>query len=87
MERFEIALVIDDTKILIPSMLPSDRPEDLVATVQKKYINATDKSKPGSNQENKLSGFLTRSYHMNYIPSGFLSRLIGEFWLRVIIAP
>ena len=68
LERFEIVLTLDESRYLIPCMLPIEHPS---------IVNAKMKLKDSNNVQ-----YITRNYHMAYIPAGFWSRLIA----RIIIA-
>ena len=88
MERFEIALRLDDERILIPSMLPRERPSLL--------MEDSPGSQNGGSQRDRLSKLVSlprgraaterslaidhilRNYHLGYVPAGFWSRLIGK---------
>ena len=89
LERFEIALTLDDERILIPSMLPRDRPGFLLRSMQQQISNRTSKTKPISRLTSIPRGtpntfstinleYICRNYHLFYVPSGLWSRLIGE---------
>lgn len=79
LERFEIALCLDDETFLIPAMLPKERPGLAMEKEMAKYSNPEKGFDPTSE---KTNDHINRNYHMNYIPSGFWSRLIA----RIIIA-
>lgn len=60
-------------------MLPAERPEDLLDKVKQKCPGVFRSDAKLANE------FLTRNYHMNYIPSGFWSRLIGNLFFIALI--
>ena len=76
LERFEIALCLDEKQYLIPAMLPTERP-DLQENLER-YVEIEL-----ANQEKHL--FLNRTYHMSYVPAGFWSRLIGKILVEIAI--
>eukprot|EP00794_Sanderia_malayensis_P013704 gene13704-15131_t len=95
MERFEIALKLDDEKILIPSMLPREKPFDALDQA------AHTASVTSSGNKNRLSKFVSlprnqlitqnggfieyiiRNYLLSYVPAGFWSRLIARLIMAV----
>lgn len=79
LERFEIALSIDNARFLIPCMLPIERP-DIRNEMQ--HVITDEEIDNGRISNDRNSKYLTRNYHMNYIPAGFWSRLIGKIWIH-----
>ncbi|XP_068741133.1 leucine-rich repeat serine/threonine-protein kinase 1-like isoform X3 [Montipora capricornis] len=90
MERFEIALSLNDKELLIPSMLPKEKPGMQLHQLQKMIRKTSDeKTKSGTTRSathpEDWRGVTTvrRNYQMAYIPSGFWSRLITRLIVSV----
>ncbi|EDO31971.1 predicted protein, partial [Nematostella vectensis] len=67
MERFEIALTLDDFQILIPSMLPHEAPGMKMNELYRLF----QRTSPDNSHDS-----IQRNYQMAYVPSGLWSRLI-----------
>ncbi|XP_028406855.1 leucine-rich repeat serine/threonine-protein kinase 1-like [Dendronephthya gigantea] len=94
MERFEVALALDDHRLLVPSMLPRDKPGLQLADLSKMMsrgksgLSAASEDKENEEEcEDQTSEdqfqYLCRLYKMNYVPSGFWSRLIARLMIAV----
>ncbi|XP_067017125.1 leucine-rich repeat serine/threonine-protein kinase 1-like isoform X3 [Acropora muricata] len=90
MERFEIALSLNDKELLIPSMLPKEKPgmqlhqlhKMIRKTTQEKSSSRTNASATYPEDDGGVTT-VRRNYQMAYIPSGFWSRLITRLIVSV----
>ena len=75
LERFEILLSLEDGKFLIPCMLSEEKPD-----IEDKMFHVITSEEIRDHQINveRTSNYLTRNYHMQYVPAGFWARLIGK---------
>lgn len=90
MERFEIVLCLDDEQFLIPSMLPQERPnlQEILEPLFNSSVETTIVDSTNSKTNNSAaSQYLSRNYHMSYVPAGFWSRLIGVFCKQIFFNP
>ena len=88
LERFEIALRLDDERILVPSMLPKERPifnmkfsqrvHKMNPSTRRQLIENDSNSKDGESPFSRIN-YILRNYHLSYIPAGFWSRLVGKY--------
>ncbi|XP_078364681.1 leucine-rich repeat serine/threonine-protein kinase 1-like isoform X2 [Oculina patagonica] len=90
MERFEIALSLNDEQLLVPSMLPKEKPGMQLHQLQKmiaKRRKSDEKAKMSSSRrspvDNRSISTVRRNYQMAYTPSGFWSRLITRLMVSV----
>lgn len=75
LERFEILLSLEDGNYMIPCMMPREKPD-----IDEKMVSVIRSRNDEHNmvQEEHKCNYLTRNYHMEYIPAGFWPRLIGR---------
>uniref|UniRef100_A0A7M5VAP0 non-specific serine/threonine protein kinase n=1 Tax=Clytia hemisphaerica TaxID=252671 RepID=A0A7M5VAP0_9CNID len=80
LERFEILLSLEDGKFLIPCMLSEEKPD-----IEHKMLHVITSEEIRHHQINveRTTNYLTRNYHMQYVPAGFWARLIARLVIAV----
>lgn len=83
MQKFEVVLLLDDTKLLIPSLLPSEETRSCVVLPMSDSL--ADSSVAGELQMMGITPLfssnlpvLTRYYLLPFIPNGFFSRVLAR---------
>ena len=90
MEKFEILIDIGDGRLLIPSMLPLDRPHLVDEIIPNDYDlelrNNFEESEEfeGPITITKQSTIIRRRFYFSFIPSGFWNRLLSRILVRIL---
>ena len=89
MEKFEILINLGDGRLLIPSMLPLDRPNMVDQVIPDEYQFHPESSLEGPSTLHgplcikQQSTIIRRRIYFSYIPSGFWNRLISRILVGI----